>query len=144
MALAILSLVVLILVIVISNVRKINLGIAAMAGAAILMLAGGLEVSDMLSGFNTSLIAAIPQILSTMPGLSAQTLVSSIAVGSYAVAMSPFDANGAQIMAAYAAVYTPTDQQRRHVFNQLLKLAVCILLYQSLLAILGFYRIQLF
>ncbi len=55
MALAILSLVVLILVIVISNVRKINLGIAAMAGAAILMLAGGLEVSDMLSGFNTSL-----------------------------------------------------------------------------------------
>ena len=34
MALAILSLVVLILVIVISNVRKINLGIAAMAGAA--------------------------------------------------------------------------------------------------------------
>ena len=83
-------------------------------------------------------------VLGIAIGVASVTLVSSIAVGSYAVAMSPFDANGAQIMAAYAAVYTPTDQQRRHVFNQLLKLAVWILLYQSLLAILGFYRIQLF
>ncbi len=113
--------------------------------AVLTVLAGALSIfSSASSVVQPMLIAAIPQILHVMPGLSAQTLVSSIAVGSYAVAMSPFDANGAQIMAAYAAVYTPTDQQRRHVFNQLLKLAVWILLYQSLLAILGFYRIQLF
>ena len=71
-------------------------------------------------------------------------MVIAIAVGSYAVATGPFDASGAQILAAYDAVYRPTEAGRLKTFNSLVKVMVVILIYQSILAFAGFYRIQIF
>ncbi len=118
---------------------------ASLAPVVLTLLAGAMSIfSSASSVVQPTLISSLPHLLTLMPGASAQTLVSSIAAGSYAVALSPFDANGAQIMAAYGAIYSPTEEERLHTFNRLLKLSVLILLYQSLLAFAGFYAIQLF
>lgn len=55
MVLAILSLVMLVLVVVLANVKKLNLGLVGVCGAMILGVAGGLGASDIISGFNTKL-----------------------------------------------------------------------------------------
>lgn len=55
MVLAIASLVILVLVVVIANVKKLSIGLVAICGTVILGVAGGLGPKDILSGFNTSL-----------------------------------------------------------------------------------------
>lgn len=55
MILAVSSLIVLVLVVVLANVRKLNLGLVAVCGAVLLGVAGGLAPGDIVSGFNTKL-----------------------------------------------------------------------------------------
>ena len=83
-------------------------------------------------------------MMELMPGLNGQSMIIAIAVGSYAVATGPFDASGAQILAAYDAVYRPTEDERIKTFNSLIKVMAVILIYQSILAFAGFYKIELF
>ena len=87
-----------------------------------------------------TLISSIPRLAQLIPGVSVQSLASGVAVGSYAVALSPLDASGAQIMAAYGAVYQPNEEERLHMFNRLLKLTGIILIYQCALFAIGFYQ----
>lgn len=55
MVLSVCSLIMLVLVVVIANVKKLNLGIVAIGGTVILGVAGGLAVGDIVSGFNIKL-----------------------------------------------------------------------------------------
>ena len=51
---AIASLVLLIIVVILANIRKINVGILGFAAAAILSIVGDVSFSEMTSGFGTS------------------------------------------------------------------------------------------
>lgn len=115
------------------------------APALITILAGVLSIFTSASNVvQPTLIAAIPHLTQLIPGVSVQSLACGIAVGSYAVALSPLDASGAQIMAAYDAVYQPDEEERLKMFNRLLKITGIILVYQCVLFALGFYQITLF
>ena len=56
---AIASLVLLIIVVILANIRKINVGILAFAAAAILSIVGDVSFSEMTSGFGTSVFLTI-------------------------------------------------------------------------------------
>lgn len=117
----------------------------SMAPPAAMVLSGLMSIFTSASGVvQPTLISSLPHMLEMMPGLNVQSMVIAIAVGSYAVAMGPFDASGAQIMAAYDSVFRPTEQERLKVFNNLIKLMVGILVYQSILVFAGFYKLQIF
>ncbi len=116
-----------------------------LAPAVTTVLAGVMSIFTSASGVvQPALISLLPHMMDLMPDLSGQSMVIAIAVGSYAVATGPFDASGAQILAAYDAVYRPTEAGRLKTFNSLVKVMVVILIYQSILAFAGFYRIQIF
>ena len=115
------------------------------APALITILAGVISIFTSASNVvQPTLIPAIPHLAQLIPGVSVQSLACGIAVGSYAVALSPLDASGAQIMAAYDAVYHPNEEERLSLFNRLLKITGIILVYQCALFALGFYQITLF
>lgn len=116
-----------------------------MAPAAVTVLSGFMSIFTSASVVvQPTLISAIPHMMELVPGVSAQSLIIGIAVGSYAVATGPFDASGAQIMAAYGSVYRPNEKERMKTFNSLIKITAVILVYQSVLSMLGFYAIQIF
>lgn len=116
-----------------------------LAPAAMTVLAAMMSIFTSASTVvQPTLISALPHMLEMLPGVNAQSMIIGIAVGSYAVATGPFDASGAQIMAAYGSVYRPNEKERMKTFNSLIKITAVILLYQSILSFAGFYRIQIF
>ena len=101
-------------------------------------------ISSAQSVVMPTLVPTIPGLVEAIPGVSAQSLVSDIGLGAYATGASPLSTTGANVMANFGTVYSPTPDEEKKLFNQLLVFAIISLVTYTVAGVIGIYAVALF
>lgn len=91
-----------------------------------------------------TLVPTVGGLCEAMPGLSQQALVTAIGLGAYATGISPMSTTGGNVLANFGTVYSPTPQEEKKLFNQLLIMAGLQLVAYTVAGLVGIYSIILF
>lgn len=91
-----------------------------------------------------TLVPTVSGLVEAIPGLSVQSLVTAIGLGAYATGISPMSTTGANVLANYGTVFSPTPAEEKKLFNQLLIMAGCSALAYAIAGFVGIYSIILF
>ena len=91
-----------------------------------------------------TLVPTVPGLAELIPGVSVQGLISGIGLGAYATAVSPMSTVGANVLANYGTVYSPSPEEEKKTFNTLLLFALIGWVAYTLAGFCGLYNIQFF
>lgn len=91
-----------------------------------------------------TLVPTVSGLTEAIPGLSTQSLVTAIGLGAYATGISPMSTTGANVLANYGTIFSPTPAEEKKLFNQLLIMALGSALAYALAGFIGIYSIILF
>lgn len=117
----------------------------ALAPGLMACTASGMSVISSAQGVvMPTLIPTVPGFVEAVPGVSTQSLVSAIGLGAYATGISPLSTTGGNVLANFGTVYSPTPEEEKKVFNQLLIMAGVSWLGYTIGGLLGLYNIVLF
>lgn len=122
----------------ISGISNKTIAPAVMCGVAGLM-----SVVSSASGVVMPTLISVAVELSTLiPGVSIQSLITAIGLGSYSTAISPMSTVGANVLANFGTIYNPNDKELKKEFNTLLLFAAIGWIVFTLAGFLGLYNIQ--
>jgi len=91
-----------------------------------------------------TLVPTVSGLTEAIPGLSPQALVTAIGLGAYATGVSPMSTTGANVLANYGTIYSPTPDQEKKLFNELLIMAAGSAIAYAIAGFVGIYSIILF
>lgn len=91
-----------------------------------------------------TLVPTVSGLVEAIPGLSVQSLITAIGLGAYATGISPMSTTGANVLANYGTIFSPTPAEEKKLFNQLLIMACGSALAYALAGFIGIYSIILF
>jgi len=130
------------------GIALISSGISAVsskgtAPAVMALLCGALSTVSSANGVVIpTMIATIPDIARSIPGVDVQSLIYAVGIGAFGTAISPLSTVGGMIMAAHGTCYSPSEKERQGLFNKLLLFAVISIASICVLALVGLFRLH--
>ena len=114
-----------------------------LAPAVMCAVAGLMSIVSSASGVvMPTLVPVAVELTAMIPGVSMQSLIAAIGLGSYSTAVSPMSTVGANVLANYGTIYNPDDKEQKKTFNTLLLFAAIGWVVFTLAGLLGLYDIQ--